>query len=47
MLYAIDIPPSVDVNVIYELLNDSEKHALLTFEEGYFPGHLSVDDSKS
>jgi hypothetical protein len=36
MLFAIDIPPGVDVGKIYALLEEREKDGLLSFDEGYY-----------
>jgi Domain of unknown function (DUF4265) len=38
MLYAIDVPPDIDANDVYRLLEDSEKRGISTFEEGFFSG---------
>ncbi|MBV8370221.1 MAG: DUF4265 domain-containing protein [Candidatus Eremiobacteraeota bacterium] len=35
-LYAIDVPPGVDVHRIFALLEEAEKEGGLTFEEGYY-----------
>lgn len=35
-LYAVDIPPSVSVHHIYEILEKKERENLLDFEEGYY-----------
>jgi hypothetical protein len=35
-LYAIDLPPGVNVNEIYELLEQKEAQNLLGFEEGFY-----------
>jgi len=41
-LYAIDLPPSVDVHRIYALLEEKERDGVLEFEEGYY--HRDPDD---
>jgi hypothetical protein len=42
-LFALDVPPHVDIYDVYEMLESGEKDGLWLFEEGYV-GHLLKGD---